>query len=81
MAQKAYRARQTLYIKELEKKLESLSVPQTERYSRLEESNRLYRNRLLDSYKKLESINISLQIVLESVGNALEIRVSSGEQK
>lgn len=81
MAQKAYRARQTLYIKELEKKLERQSIPETERYARLEDSNRLYRDRLLDSYKKLESINISLQVVLESVGNVLEIRVSNRYQE
>lgn len=79
VAQKAYRARQTLYIKELEEKLARQSIPETERISRLEDSNRLYRDRLLDSYKKLESISISLQVVLESVGSALDIRVSSEE--
>jgi hypothetical protein len=77
VAQKAYRARQTMYIKELETKLESSSRPEAERYCRLEESNRFYRDRLLDSFKNLENMRISLQVVLDSVGDALKIDVGT----
>ncbi len=74
-AQKAYRQRQTLYVRELEQKLDSASMTENERCEELENSNRYYRDQLLDAYKKLESTRISLEKVLQSVAEAIGMQV------
>lgn len=75
-AQKAYRQRQTLYIRELEEKLHNVTKPENERFQHLEESNRYYQHELLEAYKKLESTRISLEAVLQSVAGALGMKVN-----
>lgn len=74
-AQKAYRQRQTLYVRELEEKLRSSSQSENDRVQDLEKSNRRYRHELLEAYKKLESTRISLDGVLTSIASAIGIQV------
>jgi hypothetical protein len=75
LSQKAFRARQSVYIKELERRLEDASKPETERNADLEERNKFYSDQLLESHKKLESLQVSLQAVLDSVADALGLQV------
>ncbi|EXJ69714.1 uncharacterized protein A1O5_06785 [Cladophialophora psammophila CBS 110553] len=76
-AQKAYRQRQTLYVRELEEKLRSASKSDNERFQELENSNRYYRHHLLEAYKRLESTRISLESVLHSVAGAIGMQNKS----
>ncbi|KAL2222415.1 hypothetical protein M432DRAFT_226329 [Thermoascus aurantiacus ATCC 26904] len=73
LSQKAFRARQSLYIKELEKRLEWSKKSGVEPNAELEEANRELRARLLDCYKKLESMQVTLKTLSDSVAIALGI--------
>jgi len=64
-----------VYIKELERQLEDAAKPETERNTSLEETNRVYRDQLLESQKKLESLQVTLQAVLDSVASTLGLQV------
>lgn len=75
LSQKAFRARQSLYIKELEKRLEWSKKSGVEPNAELEEANRELRARLLDCYKKLESMQVTLKTLSDSVAIALGIEV------
>lgn len=66
-----------MYIKELERRLESVSKTETERNTDLEDENAFYRDQLLGFHKKLESLKVSLQNVVDSVAEALNIEVNS----
>lgn len=75
LSQKAFRARQAVYIKELERRLQDATKPESQRNVDLEDRNKFYRRQLLDSHKKLESLQVSLQGVLDGVGGALGLNV------
>lgn len=76
LSQKAHRARQSIYIKELEKRLECTSKPETTLNAELEERNAFFRGRLLDCQKKLESMQASMKSLSDSVASALNMEVS-----
>ncbi|KAF7956168.1 hypothetical protein EAE96_005088 [Botrytis aclada] len=73
LSQKAFRARQSLYIKDLEKKLEWASKPESDQNAKLEETNSILRGQLLDCHKKLESFQVTLKALADSVAYALGI--------
>ncbi|KAG4032040.1 hypothetical protein MFRU_008g03900 [Monilinia fructicola] len=73
LSQKAFRARQSLYIKDLEKKLEWASKPESDQNAKLEETNKTLRGQLLDCHKKLESFQVTLKALADSVAYALGI--------
>ncbi|CAD6448897.1 89d52f6e-f3f9-4d68-8fd5-e716f47ad544 [Sclerotinia trifoliorum] len=73
LSQKAFRARQSLYIKDLEKKLEWASKPESDQNAKLEETNKTLRSQLLDCHKKLESFQVTLKALADSVAYALGI--------
>ncbi|TGO19762.1 hypothetical protein BTUL_0002g00040 [Botrytis tulipae] len=76
LSQKAFRARQSLYIKDLEKKLEWASKPESDQNAKLEETNSILRGQLLDCHKKLESFQVTLKALADSVAYALGIEKS-----
>ncbi|KAK6603668.1 bZIP transcription factor [Botrytis cinerea] len=73
LSQKAFRARQSLYIKDLEKKLEWASKPESDQNAKLEETNSVLRGQLLDCHKKLESFQVTLKALADSVAYSLGI--------
>ncbi|PQE31865.1 transcription factor PAP1 protein [Rutstroemia sp. NJR-2017a WRK4] len=73
LSQKAFRARQSLYIKDLEKRLEWASKPESDQNAKLEETNQTLRNQLLDCHKKLESFQVTLKALADSVAYTLGI--------
>ncbi|KAJ8060764.1 hypothetical protein OCU04_011068 [Sclerotinia nivalis] len=73
LSQKAFRARQSLYIKDLEKKLEWASKPESDQNAKLEETNKTLRSQLLECHKKLESFQVTLKALADSVAYALGI--------
>ncbi|KAI9642123.1 hypothetical protein NHQ30_008924 [Ciborinia camelliae] len=77
LSQKAFRARQSLYIKDLEKKLEWASKPESDQNAKLEETNKTLRSQLLDCHKKLESFQVTLKALADSVAYSLGIEQKS----
>jgi hypothetical protein len=76
LSQRAFRARQSVYIKELEEKLKWASKPDYDINTRLEEENKKLRSQLLDCQKKLDSLIVSMELVSKSLTKATNIEVS-----
>ncbi|OQU95639.1 hypothetical protein CLAIMM_01821 [Cladophialophora immunda] len=76
LSQKAFRARQAMRIKELEQRLESRPGSESERVSKLEECNKLLRERLFDNHKKMESLQVSLQALIDSTAKYLDLMIN-----
>lgn len=76
LSQKAFRARQAMRIKELEERLESKPVSETERISELEDRNAFMANKLFECHKKLESLQVTIKALSESTAEALDMVVS-----
>src|ERR1700743_2631243 len=60
LSQQAFRERQAIYVKELEKKLECSAKPESERNAELERANQSLREGLLDCHKKLATFQAAL---------------------
>ena len=76
LSQKAHRVKQAEYIKQLEKRLEHSTETESVRNSYLKAENELLRQRFLDCYKKLGSLQASFQALTDSVGEVLQSSVS-----
>jgi hypothetical protein len=76
LSQKAHRARQSIYIKELENRLECASKPETALTVELEKRNTFFRSRLLDCQNKLEGMQAAMKSLSDSVASALNMEVS-----
>lgn len=74
MSQRAFRARQSAHIKELEEQIKLIEKPDLH-MARLEKENRTLRSQLLECHKKLESLIISMKKVSTSLSVATEIEV------
>jgi hypothetical protein len=77
LSQKAFRARQNLRIKELESRVASGPVCETQRVAELEERNRVLYGQLLSCHKKLESMQVTLQSFTESTAAVLGMSAPS----
>jgi hypothetical protein len=77
ISQRAFRARQSAYIKELEERLRWATRSESDHNANLEESNKLLRLQLLDCHKKLESLKVTLKAVTDSVATSVGIDVRS----
>ncbi|KIW84307.1 hypothetical protein Z517_03557 [Fonsecaea pedrosoi CBS 271.37] len=71
LSQQAFRERQAIYVKELEKRLQESQKPETCRMATLEEENRALRDQLLVCRKKLRNIQASLESVSVGITGAL----------
>ena len=76
LSQKAFRARQAMRIKELEQRLETRPVSETQRISELEDRNAFLANRLFECHKKLESLQVTIKALSDSTAEALDMVVS-----
>ncbi|KAJ6000729.1 hypothetical protein N7481_001138 [Penicillium waksmanii] len=72
ISQRAFRARQSGYIKELEEKLQRAEKPDLN-ITKLEEENQSLRVQLLNCHKKLESLIVSMKTVSASLSEATAI--------
>ncbi len=76
LSQKAFRARQAMRIKELEQRLETRPVSETERIAELEDRNAFLASRLFYCHKKLESLQVTIKALSDSTAEALDMVVS-----
>ena len=76
LSQKAFRARQSMRIKELEERLGSNPVSESKRIAELEERNKSLRDQLLECHKKLESLQVTLKALADSAATTLGMEVS-----
>ena len=81
LSQKAFRARQAIRIKELEQRLKSRPVSETERVSELEDRNAFLCNRLFESHKKIASLQVTLKALMDSIAETLDLVVSTKMRK
>ncbi|CAI7628782.1 unnamed protein product [Penicillium pancosmium] len=72
ISQRAFRARQSGYIKELEEKLQRAEKPDLN-INKLEEENQRLRVQLLNCHKKLENLIVSMKTVSASLSEATTI--------
>lgn len=79
VAQKAYRQRQSLYVEELERKLQETRGFEVTHQNDFDELIAGYHDQLLDAYKKLESMRITVDAVLEGITASL--RMGSGSSQ
>ncbi|RFU28417.1 hypothetical protein B7463_g7916, partial [Scytalidium lignicola] len=78
LSQRAFRARQSVYIKELEERLRWATKSESDLNTNLEESNKQLRLQLLDCHKKLESLQVTLKAISDSVATTVGIERSTG---
>lgn len=72
MSQRAFRARQTLRIQELEKRLDEQALPdESTLVVQLQDDNARLREQLLGIHKKAQSLQISLRGLAEEAARAL----------
>lgn len=74
ISQRAFRARQSGYIRELEEKLQRAEKPGLN-ITKLEEENQRLRGQLLNCHKKLESLIVSMKTVSATLSEATAIEV------
>lgn len=74
ISQRAFRARQSGYIKELEEKLQRAENPDLN-ITKLEEENQRLRGQLLNCHRKLESLIVSMKTVSASMSDVTAIEV------
>ena len=77
LSQKAFRARQAMRIKELEQRLDSRPVSETDRITELEDRNAFLGSRLFDCHKKLESLQVTIKALSDATAEALDMVVRS----
>lgn len=77
LSQKAFRARQAMRIKELEQRLDTRPVSETDRITELEDRNAFLANRLFDCHKKLESLQVTIKALSDATAEALDMVVRS----
>ncbi|OQU97050.1 hypothetical protein CLAIMM_03053 [Cladophialophora immunda] len=71
LSQQAFRERQAMYVMELEKRLQNAQKTESARMRELEAENHALRDQLLDSRKRLRSIQAALEGVSTSITGAL----------
>lgn len=78
ISQRAFRARQTTYIKELEERLQWATRSESDLNANLEETNKQLRLQLLDCHKRLESLRVTLKAITDSVAASVGMETSVG---
>lgn len=76
LSQKAFRARQSIRIKELEDILATRPFSEAECIAELESRNKSLLDQLMTYHKKLESIQITLKTLTDSTAISLGMNVS-----
>ena len=76
LSQKAFRARQTMRMKELEERLNLEPNSDDTRTAKLQDQNVALRNQLLDCHKKITSLQISINTLAKSTAQALGLETS-----
>ena len=77
ISQRASRERQSLYIKELENKLDRYCTSDSERTAALEKENDNLRAHLRDVHRKLCSVRTTLENISNSAAEVLGLKVAS----
>ncbi|KAL1301964.1 hypothetical protein AAFC00_002420 [Neodothiora populina] len=80
LSQKAFRNRQAEYIRELENRVAGLSKSDDERVAELEEENKSLRSQLLNVNNKLESVQVTLQTLTNTISGALNLSSKSEDE-